>query len=289
MYASGRKKAAAAGKEQKVKTVLLLYFFSAAAAPVLPLAITDKVTRKKKTIPYFCIPMIKNFFHFKEVSVLGIDHLRDPATILTNILLFAVGFWCYKRISKFRSGSNPGVQIEASGWSSFFLCGSIAYLIGVAVHGFSWYIPEKVHFVIWLVMGWMQILAASFAQFATAKRYFPEHLIWIRVLMIIQFFFFCALMAIIGKFGAVNIDVAIALVPVACWHIYLHSKKRLASPLVGWGILFAGLAGLAVVFKLMPSLWFSFNDVAHVILMGSLLIICSGLERNFSAVEGSPQ
>jgi hypothetical protein len=48
MYASGRKKAAAAGKEQKVKTVLLLYFFSAAAAPVLPLSITDKVTRKKK-------------------------------------------------------------------------------------------------------------------------------------------------------------------------------------------------------------------------------------------------
>jgi hypothetical protein len=232
--------------------------------------------------------MIKNFFHFEEVSVLGIDHLRDPATIITNLLLFAIGFWCYQRISKFQSSSNPVVRAEATGWGAFFICGSIAYLIGVAVHGFSWYIPEKTHFAVWLVMGWMQILAAAFAQFATAKRYFPNQLKWIRVLIIIQFIFFCGLMVFIRKFGAVNIDVAAALVPVACWHIYLHSKKRLASPLVGWGIFFAGIAGIVVVFKLMPSPWFSFNDIAHVILMGSLLIICSGLEKNFSAGD-SPQ
>jgi hypothetical protein len=233
--------------------------------------------------------MIKNFIHFKEIEFAGIEHLRDPATILTNLLLFAVGFWCYRKISKFKSSQDTQTSIEARGWSLFFLFSSIAYLIGVAVHGFSWYIPEQTHFFIWLLMGWMQILGAAFAQFATAEWYFPKQIKWMRVLIIFQFVFFCGLMIYIRKFAAVNIDVALALIPIACWHIYLRAKKKLATAMVGWGILFASLAGVAFVFKIMPSPWFSYNDIAHVILVVSLLIIYSGLVRNFRARVGSPQ
>jgi hypothetical protein len=227
--------------------------------------------------------MIKNFLHFEEISFAGIEHLRDPATILTNVLLFGVGFWCFLKISKFKSSANVQTSIEARGWSLFFLFGSFAYLFGVPVHGFSWYIPEETHFGIWLFMGWLQNLAATFAQFATAKWYFPKQIKWLRPLIILQFVFFCVLMILIRKFAAVNIHVAVALVPVACWNIYLHKKGKLATALVGWGILFAAPAGLVVVLKLMPSSWFSYNDIAHVILVGSLLMICSGLMKNFRA------
>lgn len=232
--------------------------------------------------------MIKNFIHFKEVSFGGLEHLRDPATIITNLLLFGVGLWCYGKISRFNSSPNTQISIEARGWSLFFLFGSIAYLIGVPVHGFSWYIPEQTHFYIWLFMGWVQNFSIAFAQFATTRWYFPNAMKWIGPLIVIQFIFFCWLMVYIRKFAAVNIDAVVALVPIAGWHIYLHSKKKIASPLVGWGILFAGLAGVVVVFKLMPSPWFNYNDIAHVMLVVSLLMIYSGLVRNFSA-SASPQ
>jgi hypothetical protein len=234
---------------------------------------------------YFCSGMIKNFLYFKEISFLGLEHLRDPATIVTNILLFAVGFWCFLKISKFKKSTNEQTRIEARGWSLFFLFGSIAYLTGVVVHGFSWYFAEQTHFYIWLVMGWMQNLAVVFAQFATAKWYLPKQFGWLRIVIVLQFVFFCALMAYIRKFAAVNIDVALALVPIACWNIYLHKKGKLATSLVGWGILFSAFAAVFVVFRIMPSDWFSYNDIAHVILVGSLLMIYAGLVRNFGGVR----
>jgi hypothetical protein len=226
--------------------------------------------------------MIKNFLHFSEISVFGIDHLRDPATVITNIILFIVSFWSYRKILKEFSPAAEPVKSEARNWAFFFLFGSFAYLIGVPVHGFSWYFSELNHFYTWLVMGWMQILAVAFAQFATAKRYFPENLKWIRPLIMLQFIFFCTLMVFIRKFAAVNIDAALGLVPIAIWHISLYRKNKLATPMVGWGILFSALGGVAFILKIMISPWFSYNDLAHVFLTVSLLLIYSGLKKNFS-------
>lgn len=231
--------------------------------------------------------MIKNFLHFEEVSFLGIEHLRDPATLLSNLLLFFVGFWCYRRVAKFNNNVSPEVQISARGWSLFFLFGSIAYLFGVPVHGFSYYFPIKIHFGIWLVMGWFQNLAVVFVQLAFAQIYFPKQFKWIRPLVWIQFIGFCALMAYIRKFAAVNIDVALALVPIALWNISMHAKKRTPSSLIGWGILFAIIPAIVVVLKLMPSPWFNYNDIAHILLTGSLLIICRGVLNTFSSAEKS--
>lgn len=227
--------------------------------------------------------MIKNFRHFEEISFAGLEHLRDPATILTNLLLFAVSIWCFLKISKFKTSLDEQTRVEARGWRMFFLFGSFAYLVGVPVHGFSWYIPEETHFWIWIGMGWMQNTGTTFAQFATAKRYFPGQMKWLGPLIVVQCVFFCVLMVLIRKFAAVNIHVALALVPIACWNIYQHKKGKLATAMVGWGILLAAPAGLVVVLKLMPSTWFSYNDIAHVILVGSLLMIYSGLMKNFRA------
>ena len=232
--------------------------------------------------------MIQHFLNFKEISFLGLDHLRDPASVLTNLLLFFVGFRCFLKISKFRSHQHPQVKVEARGWSLFFLFGSIAYLFGVPVHGFSWYIPEQIHFYIWLLMGWTQIFAATFAQFATAKWYFPKQFGWIRILIVLQFLFFCWMMVYIRKFAAVNVDVALALVPIAFWNIYLFNKKKIVTARIGWGILFAAIAAIFVVLKVMISDWFSYNDIAHIFLVGSLLMVYSGLMKHFRSLSALP-
>ncbi len=225
--------------------------------------------------------------YFKETSFLGLEHFRDPATVITNLLLFCVGFWCFLKISKFKSSPHAQIKTEAHGWSLFFLFSSIAYLLGVPVHGFSWYIPVQTHFYIWLMMGWMQIFAATFAQIATAKWYFPKQFGWLRVLIVLQFLFFCWLMVYIRMFAAVNIDVALALVPIAFWNIFLFSKKKIATARVGTGILFAAIAAIFVVLKVKLTDWFTYNDIAHVVLTASLLLIYSGLVKHFRSLSGT--
>ena len=229
---------------------------------------------------YFYSFMIKNFVHFIEVSFLGMDHFRDPATVITNIFLFGVAFGCYRRLSKISSFASEELKSGTNGWRLFFLFGSIAYLFGVPVHGFSYYIPEKIHFGIWVIMGWFQILAIVFVQLGAAGQFFPSQFKSIRPLIYVQFIVSCILVLIIRKFGVVNVDIAIGLLPIAGMNLYLYSKKKIHSWLIAGGILFAIVPAVFVVFKVMLAQWFSYNDIAHVLLIVSLLLIYTGLVRN---------
>jgi hypothetical protein len=218
------------------------------------------------------------FHFFSQYDFCGVV-IRDPITSVGNLLLALTGFWCFRKIAKFATGASEEVRAGVRGWQLFFLISAIAYSFGIPVHGFSYYIPVKIHFPLWITMGWIQILAIYFVQAGTAKRYFPDQLKWIRPLAILQFLFFCWLMTYIRKFGAVNIDIAVGLIPIAILNLYLYSKKKNSSSLIGWGILFAAIPALVVAFKIMFAPWFSYNDFAHIALLVSLLMICRGLEK----------
>jgi hypothetical protein len=207
--------------------------------------------------------------------------IGDPITAASNLLLFMVGIWCYRRMKKISGGTisaemNAGVQ----GWKLFFVVSAIAYLVGVPVHGFSYYIPPEIHFWMWIAMGWIQMTAVACVQLGTAKQYFPLQLKWIRPLVFVQLILCASIMVYIKKFGAVNADIAIGLIPIAIWNIYLYSKKRNASYLMGAGILFAIIPAVIVILKFMPAPWLTYNDIAHFLLIISLLVICRGVEKN---------
>jgi hypothetical protein len=219
--------------------------------------------------------MIKNFRHFVEIPFLGMDHLRDPTAIVCNLLLALTAFLCFRRLSK--TNSSDG---EIFGWKYFFLFGGVAYLIGVPVHGFSFYFPELVHFWIWVVMGWFQIVGVYFAQLGHARKIFPQQMSWLKFVLVIQMIGFAALMVYIRKFAAVNIDIALGLLPIAGWNFYQSRKNKSLSTLIGTGILFAILPAVVVVLQLMPSLWLSYNDIAHLLLIISIIMIYRGVEKN---------
>jgi hypothetical protein len=218
------------------------------------------------------------FFYFSQYEFHGLI-IRDPITSIGNLLLCLTGLWCFRKIAKFNNNQSEEVRAGVRGWQLFFLISAIAYSIGIPVHGFSYYFSDKIHLCFWFVMGWTQILGISFVQIGTAKRYFPNQMKWIRALVIFQFLFFCALMVYIRRFGAVNVDIAVGLIPIAFWNLYLYSKKKNASSLIGWGILFAVIPAIVVAFKIMFAPWFSYNDFAHIALLASLLMICRGLVK----------
>jgi hypothetical protein len=220
------------------------------------------------------------FLFFSQYEFHGLI-IRDPITSIGNLLLCLIGIWCFRKISRFKTNQLENVKAGVRGWQLFFLISAIAYSIGIPVHGFSYYIPDRIHLWMWLTMGWTQIAGIYFVQVGTAKRYFPDQLKWIRLLALFQFLFFCALMFCIRRFGAVNVDIAVGLIPIAIWNLYLYSKKKNSSSLIGWGILFAAIPALVVAFKIMFAPWFSYNDFAHLALIVSLLMICRGLVKCF--------
>jgi hypothetical protein len=206
---------------------------------------------------------------FTELHLGGIV-LRDPATSLTNILIFLAGWVCFRRL---RNTAEDHVR----SWRIFFLFLGLAALVGVIVHGFSFYTPEKIHFWIWVAMGLIQNIGISFAQLATPRFYFPAQYKWIRALVALQFIALAILFIALGTYEAVKVHVALGLMPVMVWNFYRASRGEKHAAWISFGILVSASSAIVHTFKLSFSPWFNYNDIAHVFIVISLLMIGKGV------------
>ncbi|HLG04029.1 MAG TPA: hypothetical protein VI731_10575 [Bacteroidia bacterium] len=206
--------------------------------------------------------------YFTELH-LGSLVLRDPATGLTNILIFLAGWLAYRQLKK----TSP-----SSAWRWFFIYIGISSLVGVIVHCFSYYTPEPIHFWIWITMGLIQNFGITCAQIGTAQQYFKKYLRPISMIAIIQFTALGLLFIFRGSYEIVKLHTAIGLVPVMIWYLYRGYFFRPAL-WIGFGILFASISGIVHSLKLSFSPWFNYNDIAHVVLVVSLLMMGKGLSR----------
>lgn len=203
---------------------------------------------------------------FSEIHI-GSLVMRDPVTALTNILIFLAGFWSWKQIRRSEISS-------VKSWRWFFLFIGISSLVGVIVHGFSFYTPIKTHFWIWIAMGLIQNLGVSFAQIGTAQQYFPKQSKWITVLVVLQFLSAAAGQILSADYKWVKWHIAAGLLPVMIWHLYRWSKGEKNARWIGIGIAVSGITVLVHSLKISISeKWFNFNDIAHLLIVVSLLVM----------------
>lgn len=209
--------------------------------------------------------------YFAEIH-LGSLVLRDPVTAITNVLIFLAGWWCWKNI---RNTDSPAVRY----WRFFFLFVGLSSMVGIVVHGFSFYTPERTHFWIWIVMGSVQNLGISFAQLATSRQYFPKQYKWISALVLAQYVLLVAFFIHSEDYKAVKWHVAIGMLPVMGWNVYRWIKKEASAKWITLGVLVSGLTAAVHGFKISISLqWFNFNDIAHVLIVISLFLIYKGVK-----------
>jgi hypothetical protein len=209
---------------------------------------------------------------FTEIHLGGMV-VRDPVTALTNVFIFLAGWWCWKQVK-----NSPATHVKS--WSWFFLLVGLASLIGVAVHGFSFYIPERIHFWTWIVMGLVQNLGVSFAQVATAQLYFSKQSRWITILVAGQYLAFAAILISFESYEAVKWHVALGMLPIMGWCMYRWAKGDRAAQWIATGILISGLTAAVHGFKVSISLeWFNYNDIAHLLVVASLLVMVRGVKE----------
>lgn len=203
---------------------------------------------------------------FKEVHLGGLV-LRDPVTAITNVFIFLAGLWCWRRL---RGREEAYVR----SWRLFFLFLGIPGLIGVIVHGFSYYTSEQAHLWIWLGMGIIQNLGISFAQIGTVQHYFPKQRTWLIALVLLQFVLLSYFFVHLAMYKAAKWHVAIGLLPVMGWSFYQWAKGNRAARWIALGIAVSGITVAVHSFKISISeQWFNYNDIAHFLIVASLLLM----------------
>lgn len=206
---------------------------------------------------------------FSEIQ-LGSVIIRDPVTALTNILIFLAGYWCWRQI---RNSEDASVKA----WSKFFLFIGTSSLVGVLVHGFSYYFSLQTHFWIWITMSLIQNLAVSFAQTGTALRYFPKQKNWILVLIVLQFMGAAAGQIASADYKWAKWHIALGLLPVMGLYFARWANGEKKSKWIALGIAVSGITVAVHSFKISISKeWFNFNDIAHLLIVASLLIMIKG-------------
>lgn len=206
-----------------------------------------------------------------EIEVGGVI-IRDPVTAITNIGIFITGLACYLKLRK-QSLTHPNKN-----WIHFFLFVGISSLVGVIVHGFSYYTVPETHFRIWWAMGVLQGIGISMAQFGWASNVFRKFRMGVAVFCIIQFILFAVFLYIYGTFEVAKIHVGLGLVPILIHYIYVGMKGYKAEILVATGIGISALTAIVHSMKLSLGMWFNYNDIAHVLIIMSLIVMYKGVK-----------
>jgi len=210
-----------------------------------------------------------------EIEVGGVI-IRDPVTALTNIGIFAAGFVCFLRLRKKK------LEFPIRYWIYFFLLVGLSSLVGVVVHGFSYYTPPDVHFHIWWAMGMIQGAGVTLAQFGFTSNVLSRFRMLVISLVVLQFGVFAVMLYIKGTFDVAKIHVAIGLIPIMIYSIYKGIKGFRAEVLLATGIGISSLTAIVHSMKLSISQWFNYNDIAHMLIIASLIVMYYGVNAGLA-------
>jgi hypothetical protein len=206
-----------------------------------------------------------------EIDVAGLI-IRDPVTALTNVLIFATALWWFRHLQK-----HSGSYAHSRFWARFALGIGSASLIGVIVHGFSYYTDEHQHLIVWLIMCIVQGIGVSMAQvavFSTASERWKTGLF---VFTVTQFLLFVIGMLVIQSYEIAKLHVAVGLVPILIAYALRGLRGERGKIWIAAGILVSALTAVVHTFKLSFSVWFNYNDIAHMLIVSSIILIGNGV------------
>ncbi len=210
--------------------------------------------------------------YHEEIDIAGVI-VRDPVTALTNIGIFATGLVCYLRLRKQK------LDFPNKNWIYFFLLLGISSLVGVVVHGFSFYTTDDMHFKIWWAMGAIQGAGVTLAQFGFASNVLSKYKMLVISIVTLQFGAFALGSYLIGTFAIAKWHLALGLLPIMFYYIYVATKGKRAEMLVATGIGISSLTALVHGLKFSISdKWFNYNDISHCLIIASLIVMYSGVK-----------
>ena len=199
--------------------------------------------------------------------------LSDPVTVLTDLFITFYTLYVYLYLRKGKTNS-----LVVKDWSAFYLYMFISSLLGALNHAGYYLVPASFRLVFWLGMQITACIAIFFAVLATAKIINqPEKEKKIGAVAAIIMLVFIMLSLILKSFLILKINIATSLVFIIIEHYKSFKKQIIGSGLILYGMLISIIPVFVHSFKWNFGIWFNHNDISHVIMFISLIIIFGGV------------
>jgi len=171
---------------------------------------------------------------------------------------------------------------RARSWSGFFFFLAFATLLGAAKHGIPQYLPGGPLFLAVFassVASGLSILHAEATTIGTYARR-PSLRRWLRrgALGKLAALILAALLT--PTIATVMLDTTLGLVPIMLVEYGAFRRGRLGSGWVAAGVAFSSLAALVYLLGIPSHPWFDQKDLAHLLMMGTLIMIYLGVRKS---------
>lgn len=215
------------------------------------------------------------------ISLFGFT-IYEPGTIVTNLVFFGLCLLYSLRLLKFKHS-------YARQMSFFIFFMGISSLFGAVAHGVHKQLGEAFFNAIFFVMNALSLFAIYYCFRAPytyhrldgerPRLYINIALAWILGLLIFSF--------MKGDFLIIKIHAALSLVYSFAVH-YLAYRRRneQGSKLIIFGIGTSFLSILVHSVRISVHEWFNYKDLAHLIMIVSLVMIYQGIRQNLEVIDG---
>lgn len=214
-------------------------------------------------------------FDYTFITLFGFT-IYEPMVIVTNSVFFILCAYYFKQL---RSFSHPYAQQMS--WFVFLL--GISSCFGALGHAVHYQLGEIFFKIILFLMNAFSLFSIYFCfrapytyvhlDKALPKKYIYLTLAWVIVVLIAS--------VIVGDFVIIKIHAALVLMYALITHYLVYKRTDDAgSALVVSGIGISFLPIIVHSLKFSINEWFNYKDIAHVIMIFSLIVIYKGARLN---------
>jgi hypothetical protein len=201
-----------------------------------------------------------------------------PVTVLTNLLLAVLCAFLCQRL--YRTKSPSPATLRNSYWARFFLFMAVATFAGAIKHGFHYY-PGALYGCAVLLSSLASGVATTFAQLATIETFVLREntRFSLRLICYLQLAVFMVVGTIADDFLIATVNSAMGLVPVLLASIVAWRFAYAGSGWIATGLLMSFFTGLVYVLQVSIGPWFNHVDIAHIVMMASLVLVSCGIDQ----------
>jgi hypothetical protein len=211
---------------------------------------------------------------FPSIQIAGLT-IHEPMTAFTDVLLSVLSFVLVARI---RSRLHESFYNNA--WRMFFLFFGISTSIGIVSHGFVSYFSADTNYILWMSMNAFASISVYFALQATIRysRTKVQNRELLKRINLTLLLSFLLLTIFLNNFEIFKIHAAIGVLVIFFTYLTAWSRSLRGSG----AIMLAFLVSILTVFvhtaQWSLSSWFNYKDLAHVMMMVSLMLVYHGMQ-----------
>lgn len=201
--------------------------------------------------------------------------LSEPMTSITDFMLSAVAFYIFFSINKIESKKRSVIN-----WSKFFLFLGFSTFFGGIAHAISDRQDNLIYDLVWLAMqlsSGISVFYAQSAAFRSEVRNRKTQRI-LHKISFIQLMLFIPSVIYFFSFKVVALNSSIGLIELVILFLPIGIQNWKHKALICSGVLISFLTVYVNTTKLSIASWFNYNDISHVIMFVSILMICKGVK-----------